>query len=68
MRLVAMRIYDWKDVQDAADRLYMQGRSYVLQVSERVHGPTPPRIMNVSEFGKWLDDHPEQIIAAWDGV
>jgi hypothetical protein len=68
MRLVAMRIYDWKGVKNAADRLYMQGRTCVLQVSECVHGPTPPRIMSMSEFAKWLDDRPEQIIAALDGA
>jgi hypothetical protein len=68
MLLVAMRIHDWRDVQDAADRLYMRGRSYVLQMSERVHGPTPPRIMSMPEIARWLDDRPDQIMAAFDGV
>ncbi len=68
MRLVAMRVHDWKDAKDAADRLYMQGRSYVLQLSESVHGPTPPRIMTMSDIARWFDDHPEQIMAALDGA
>ena len=68
MRLVAMRIHDGKDVKDAADRLYIRGRLYVLQMSERVHGPTPPRIMSMPDIARWLDDRPEQIMAAFDGV
>ncbi|MCW2319283.1 hypothetical protein SAMN06265338_1501 [Rhodoblastus acidophilus] len=68
MHLVALRIYDWNDANDAADRLYIQGRTYVLQLSESVHGPTPPRIMSMSEIGKWLDDRPEQIMASFDGL
>jgi len=66
MRLVAMRIHDWTDMKNAADQLFMQGRSYVLQLSERVHGPTPPRIMTMPEIARWFDDHPEQIMAAFD--
>lgn len=55
-------------MQDAADRLYVRGRSYVLQLSESVHGPTPPRIMSMPEIARWLDDRPDQIMAAFDGV
>ncbi|MCW2273646.1 hypothetical protein GJ654_04605 [Rhodoblastus acidophilus] len=68
MRLVAMRVHDRTDSKDAGDRLYLQGRSYVLQLSERVHGPTPPRIMSMSEVAAWLDDRPDQIMAAADGA
>ncbi|MCW2285139.1 hypothetical protein M2323_002941 [Rhodoblastus acidophilus] len=68
MRLVALRVHDWKDVKTAADRLYLKGRSYVLQLSERVHGPTPPRIMSMADIACWFDDHPEQIMAAVDGA
>jgi hypothetical protein len=64
MRLIAMRIYDRKGAKYAADLLYVLGRSYVLQLSELVYGPTPPRIMSLSELAEWLDYNPEQIIAA----
>ena len=64
MRLIAMRIYDRKGVRYAADLLYVLGRSYVLQLSELVYGPTPPRIMSLSELADWLDYRPEQIVAA----
>ncbi len=68
MRLIAARIYEVDDGEQAVDKLYRRGNVFALQMSATAGDPGGWTIYNAEQAREWMGEAPEQLVDVREAV
>jgi hypothetical protein len=68
MRLIATRLYEVDDGEQAVDKLYRRGDVFALHLSATAGDPGGWTVYSAEQAREWLSEAPEQLVEVREAV